>query len=356
MKTITILGTRPELIRLSCIIPLLDQFFNNILVYTNQNYDINLKDIFFSNLKIRKPDYCLDTESSSTMDQIGKIFFGVEKILLKENPDKLLVLGDTNSALSAFVAKRLGIPVYHMEAGNRCYDIAVPEEVNRKVIDHCSTIHMPYTERSRDNLLKEGIDSRYIYTIGNPIREVMEKFKDSKKLNPYNELKPYFLVTLHRAENVDCIEKLGIFLLALKTIAQIYKQNIIFSIHPRTEKLVHKYYSNYLDEKYLHFIKPVDFETFLVLQKESDCVFTDSGTIQEECSILRIPNITLRDSTERPETIESGSNILSKCNLDSIIKSVEIVLDKNISTNYSDIIEYNKTNVSETVVKIIASV
>lgn len=356
MKIITILGTRPELIRLSCVIPLLDKFFNHKIVYTNQNYDPNLKDIFFSNLDIRNPDYFLDTKSDSSIEQISKILIGVEKILKLEKPDKILVLGDTNSALSAFVAKRLCIPVYHMEAGNRCYDNNVPEEVNRKVIDHCSTIHMPYTERSRYNLIKEGIDNRFIYVTGNPIKEIINTFTNRTINNPYHHLKPYFLVTLHRAENVDVLNKLHIFLQSLKMIGETYKQNIIFSIHPRTENLINKYYSEYLHIPYIHFIKPVNFELFILLQKESSCVFTDSGTVQEECNIMHIPNVTFRDTTERPETLEAGSNILCKCEINSILKSVQIVLDPNISTNYSDILEYEKTNVSETVLKILTSV
>lgn len=356
MKIVTIIGTRPEIIRLSCVIPLLDKFCNHTLVYTDQNYDKNLKDIFFENLNIRQPDYFLNTKSDSSMEQIGKILEGSERVLIKEKPDKLLILGDTNSALSAFVAKRLGIPVYHMEAGNRCYDDKVPEEVNRKVIDHCSSIHMPYTERSRNNLIKEGIDNRFIYVTGNPIKEVISKFDTSSCINPYSNLKPYFLVTLHRAENVDNIKKMATFIESLKIIGKKYCHNIIFSTHPRTESIINKHFYDCLSIPYLHFIKPVNFEQFLVLEKEASCIFTDSGTVQEECHIMRIPNVTFRDNTERQETLESGSNILAKCSVDSILKSVEIALDKNITTNYSSILDYEKLNVSETVLKIMISI
>lgn len=349
MKVITILGTRPEIIRLSCVIPLLDKFTNHILLYTNQNYDRNLKDIFFKNLNIRNPNYCLNTKSNSSMEQIGKILHGCEYVLAKEKPDKVLVLGDTNSALSSFVAKRLGIPVYHMEAGNRCYDDKVPEEVNRKVIDHCSTIHMPYTERSRDNLIKEGIDSRFIYVIGNPIKEAMQKIDLNQEIKGVK--KPYFLVTLHRHENVSNIERMQIFLKALKKIKNKYKHDIIFSTHPRTRKIIDKQFREY--KKHINFITPVNFEEFLILEKGAKCVFTDSGTIQEECYILRIPNVTFRDTTERPETLECGSNMLTTYDVEAILKRVEIALKS--STNYSSILEYEKSNVSETVLKIIMS-
>lgn len=355
MKIATIIGTRPEIIRLSCVIPLLDKFCNHILVHTDQNYDKNLKDIFFENLKIRQPDHFLNTKSDSAMEQIGKILQYSENILRKEKPDKLLILGDTNSALSAFVAKRLGIQVYHMEAGNRCYNDGVPEEVNRKVIDHCSNIHMPYTERSRNNLLKEGIDNRFIYVIGNPIKEVISKFQSINCDNPYSHLKPYFLITLHRAENVDDIKKMHIFLESLKIVGQKYSTNIIFNTHPRTENIINKYFTNYLNISYLHFIKPINFEKFLILEKEAVCIFTDSGTVQEECHIMKIPSVTFRDNTERQETLESGSNILTQCNINAILKSIEIILDKNMTTNFSSILEYEKLNVSETVLKIIMS-
>ncbi|HWI55217.1 MAG TPA: UDP-N-acetyl glucosamine 2-epimerase, partial [Desulfobacteria bacterium] len=217
MKVMTVLGTRPEIIRLSRVIPLLDELCDHIVVHTGQNYDRTLNDIFFEELELRQPDYILDSQADTMMGQIGKILVECERVFIKEKPDRLLILGDTNSALSAIVAKRMGIPVFHMEAGNRCYDDRVPEEVNRRIVDHSSDILMPYTERSRANLLREGIAGKRIYVTGNPILEVLDYYAD--KINNSNALEElgvesgkYFLITLHRAENVDIPERLGNFI------------------------------------------------------------------------------------------------------------------------------------------------
>ncbi|MDO9538336.1 MAG: UDP-N-acetylglucosamine 2-epimerase (non-hydrolyzing) [Thermoplasmata archaeon] len=351
MKVLTILGTRPEIIRLSRVIAKLDKCSDHVLVHTGQNYDKNLNEVFFKELKVRKPDHFLNAKGSFA-EQVGIILKGAEKILNSEKPDKVLLLGDTNSALSVLVAKRLGIPVYHMEAGNRCYDDRVPEEINRRVIDHSSDILMPYTERSRMNLLREGIASERIYVTGNPIKEVLDHYgpqiNASKVLQNY-KLKPkkYMLATLHRAENVDIKDRLDDFVEAFNKLASIYKVPIIWSVHPHTRARLQK---RHLDKRIVA-ADPMGLFDFVKLEKNAMCVLTDSGTVQEECCIFKVPNVTLRDVTERPETIEVGSNILSGSNPDNIIKCVEIALAQ--PCNWNPPVEYLVPDVSSTVVNIL---
>jgi UDP-N-acetylglucosamine 2-epimerase (non-hydrolysing) len=359
MKILTVLGTRPEIIRLSIIMPLLDKYCDHVIVYTNQNYDKNLKDIFFQQLQLRAPDYVLDcATATSPMEQISKIFCGCESILKKEKPDRALILGDTNSGLCAFVAKRMGIPVYHMEAGNRCFDNRVPEEVNRRVIDHSSTILMPYTERSRDNLLAEGIESRRIYVTGNPIKEVIENYipidsECSTILNLYGvKSKEYFLVTLHREENVDDPSRLQTFLNSLNEVQKRYNYPMLFSVHPRTKKRLEAL--DLLENSSIMFMDPLPFLYFVKLELSAFCILSDSGTVQEEACIYKIPCVTLRDTTERPETLECGSNIITGCDMDKIVNAVNIVTSP-FRKSWSAPEEYLKDNVSETVLKILLS-
>lgn len=354
MKVITILGTRPEIIRLSIIISLLDKYLDHKVVHTGQNYDTTLKDIFYDQLKIRRPDYCFDSKSSTFTEQISKIFINCEKILREEKPNKILILGDTNSALSSFVARRLQIPVYHMEAGNRCYDYKVPEEINRKIIDHCSTIHLPYTNSSKENLIKEGIDKKYIYVIGNPIYEVLKKYIDLSEseifLKKYNLVKDnYFLVTLHREENVDNPNRLYTFINTLKSLYEIYNIPIIFPAHPRTINNLKKF--NIPISKHITLLEPLSFLDFVHLELNAICVLTDSGTVQEETCIYKRPCVTLRDTTERPETVEIGSNIITGCNENNIIKSVNIAIENKNIWNIPE--EYLRENVSQTVLNIL---
>lgn len=355
MKILTILGTRPEIIRLSQITPLLDKYTDHFIAHTGQNYDKRLNDIFYKELGLRKPDLVFNTKSQSPMEQIGKILVASENIMTKFKPDRLLILGDTNSAMSAFVAKRLGIKVYHMEAGNRCYDDRVPEEVNRRVIDHSSDILMPYTERSRANLLHEGIPGEKIYVTGNPIKEVLDHYEkeidksqvlDKLKINP----KKYFLVTLHREENVDIPERLQTFTLAFNQIVKKYNLPLVWSVHPRTAKRLEKQKQK-IDSK-ITLAKPFGLFDFVALEKNAFCVLSDSGTVQEECCIYQVPNITLRDTTERPETVESGSNFISGCDQDIIMNGVKIVLN---DSRWLVPSEYLKENVSQTVLRIITS-
>jgi UDP-N-acetylglucosamine 2-epimerase (non-hydrolysing) len=353
MKILTILGTRPEIIRLSRIIEKLDSTCKQVLVHTGQNYDVNLNDVFFQQLGVRAPDYYLNAKGGLGQ-QIGAILAETEKVLLDEKPDKLLVLGDTNSALSAIIAKRYGIPVYHMEAGNRCYDDRVPEEVNRRIIDHSSDLLMPYTERSRQNLLREGIPGQRIYVTGNPILEVIQHYdaqiRDSGILNELElESGRYFLVTMHRAENVDIEERLRELASALNQLQHDYNIPIIVSTHPRTRARLESF-NVVNDNSQVRFLNPFGFFDFIQLEKNAFCVLSDSGTVQEECAIFKVANVTLRDVTERPETIECGSNILSGVKSESINRCVNIVLSQKAKWNTPP--EYLVETVSDTVIKI----
>lgn len=330
MKVITILGTRPEIIRLCRIIEKLDSLCTHILVHTGQNFDKNLSDIFFEDLGIRKPDYFLDIRDSTSGGQIANILRQTETILQKEKPDKVLLLGDTNSSLSVIIAKRMGIPVIHMEAGNRCYDDRVPEEVNRRIIDHCSDVLLPYTERSRSNLIREGIPNDHIYVTGNPILEVINHYRDqihqSTILRDLNlEKGKYFLVTLHRAENVDIEPRLIQFITAFATLSRQYAVPVIWGLHPRTRDKIHDF-NVCVGQTAIQFHVPFGFFDFIRLERDAMCVLSDSGTVQEECCIFHVPNVTIRDVTERPETIECGSNILSGSDPDTILRCVNMVL------------------------------
>lgn len=354
-KILTILGTRPEIIRLSVILPLLDKYTNHTIVHTGQNYNYNLDKVFFSNFNLRKPDYFLNARGNFA-SQISTIIKKLHDIILKEKPDRFLVLGDTNSSLGAFVAKRLGVPVFHMEAGNRQYDYIVPEEINRRIIDNCSDILLPYTNRSCENLIKEGFNRHSIFVTGNPIFEVLNKF--TKKINDSKILKKlkikkknYFLLTLHRQENVDNKERLKFIMKSLDIISKKFKLPIIWPAHPRTIKNL-KLFKLKVSEK-VKVINPSDFFNFIKLETNAFCVLTDSGTVQEECSILKIPNIILRDKTERPETIESGSSIISMNNSSDIINAINFTTKNEILPNY--VSGYHEINVSNKILNIILS-
>lgn len=334
MKILLICGTRPEYIRLSQIIPKLDALCDLILVDTNQNYDDNLSKVFFDELNIRKPDYNLGAKGSFA-EQLAIISVELEKIIDEEKPDRFLVLGDTNSSLGAIIAARKHVPVFHMEAGNRCFHEKVPEEINRRIIDHCSDILMPYTERSRQNLLAEGIHSSKIYVTGNPIKEVI----DSVQIPEFYPA-DYYLVTLHREENVDNAERLKKFVGVLKSL----DKPVVWSVHPRTRKRLEGIETG----KNITLREPLSFTHFLGNEKGAYCVLTDSGTVQEECAIFGVPCVTLRDTTERPETIESGSNFLS--GTDRIEDGIKAMTSKGTNRIPE---EYTWTNVSDTVVNIV---
>jgi UDP-N-acetylglucosamine 2-epimerase (non-hydrolysing) len=357
MKVMTVFGTRPEIIRLSRIMTNLDQVCDHVMVHTGQNYDRNLSDIFLDELGIRNPDYYIESKSSTPIEQISKILTGVEQIMLKEQPERLLLLGDTNSALSAYVAKRLGISVFHMEAGNRCFDDRVPEEINRRVIDHSSDILLPYTERSRENLLKEGVGGNRVFVTGNPIYEVLHYYRDSidaSRIHDQLNVKrnQYFLVTMHRAENVDVQERVNGFVEAFRVIHDTYGLPIICIVHPRLSSQLNRS-GNSLDVEGVITIDPLGLFDFVQLEKHAFCVLSDSGTVQEECAIFQVPNVTIRDVTERPETLESGSNYLAGCDVQSILRGIRL------ATEFRSINEppagYMAPNVSGIVTKIIMS-
>lgn len=333
MKVMTILGTRPEIIRLSLIIKKLDKYADNhVLVHTGQNFTSTLSDVFFQQLSLRKPDYILNHTKQSLGNQLSLMFSKLEKIFLKEKPDKLLVLGDTNSGLSTILAERMGIKVFHMEAGNRCFDWNVPEEVNRKLIDSIASINLPYTPNSKENLMREGVSNERIYVTGNPIFEVLthysQEINSSDILNKLNlEKEKYMLVTIHRTENVDHEQNLVNIINGLSDVANYYNQRMICSLHPRTaSKLNDAILKN--RSPLLEFNEPFGFFDFITLEKNASLVLTDSGTVQEECCIFQVPTVTVRTTTERPETIECGSNMLAGVNRTLISKAAQIMFEQ----------------------------
>jgi UDP-N-acetylglucosamine 2-epimerase (non-hydrolysing) len=353
MRVVTWFGTRPEIIRLSRVIDALDRHCQQTLVHTGQNYDENLSDIFFRDLGVRAPDIHLGIAASDFGAQAGAILEKSYELLARERPDRLLILGDTNSGLAAVSAARLGIPVYHMEAGNRCYDNRVPEEVNRRIIDGCSAVLMPYTHRSKENLLREGFERPRIAVIGNPIFEVLEHYAAEIEAAPLPHApRSYFLATLHRAENVDEPERLRSLVEGLARVAAAYKLPVVLSLHPRTQDKLTRFGME-LPES-LRVVKPLGFFEFVKLEKNARCVLSDSGTVQEECCIFGVPNVTLRDVTERAETIECGSNILSGADPEAIERAAAIALSSLTSSQPWQVPEeYLVPNVSQTVVKIV---
>jgi len=355
IRVMTVLGTRPEIIRLSLIIKKLDRYCEHILVHTGQNFDKNLSSVFFQDLGLREPDYYLGVKGRTLGGQIGKIIIETEKVISKGKPDRILILGDTNSGLVSIVAKRMAVPVFHMEAGNRCFDYRVPEEVNRKIIDHCSTVLLPYTYRSKENLLNEGIANEVVYVVGNPIFEVIDHYSKeieaSKVLADLDVLpREYFLVTMHRAESVDDKDRLENLLIGLDKISRKYVVPVICSLHPRTKSKIEQFGLK-TSGRDIIFSTPFGFFDFIALEKHALCVITDSGTVQEECSIFKVPNITIRDVTERPETVECGSNILASTSPALMLRAVEIVLNERCEWDAP--IGYLDRNVSSRVVKII---
>ena len=352
MKIITVVGTRPELIRLSIIIKKLDEIVDHVFVYTNQNYDYNLSGQFFDELKIRKPDYYFINEGYSIGNFLANAIVQFEKVILKEKPDKMLVLGDTNSGLLSLIAEKYKIPVYHMEAGNRCYDDRVPEESNRRVIDTLSTYNLPYTENSKQNLLKEGYHKNFVFKIGNPIFEVLNYFQkeilDSDILDKL-ELKEqnFVLATAHRTENVDDIESLLGIINAINKISEQFK--VVFSLHPRTKDKIEKFGIKVSSNVILS--RPFGFFDFVKLEKTAKIVISDSGTVQEECCIFNVPSITIRNSTERQETIECGSNILTGTDTMRIVNTFRALLSRDYSWTAPR--DYTIDNVSDIVINIL---
>jgi UDP-N-acetyl-L-fucosamine synthase len=358
LKVITVVGTRPEIIRLSRVMALLDRFVNHIIVHTGQNYDYELNEIFFNDLEIRKPDYFLNVDVSSLGAAIGDIMRKTEEVLKKEKPDALLVLGDTNSCLAAYMAKRMHIPIFHMEAGNRCFDFNVPEEINRRIIDHIADFNLVYTEHARRHLISEGLQHRRIYLTGSPMNEVLTYYK--KKIDQSNILeqlkinkKEYFIVSSHREENVDNEENLRKILTVLNALAEQYKLPVIVSTHPRTRKRIELVNEIKLDPRIL-FLKPFGFNDYVNLQQNSLCTISDSGTISEESAMLSFPAISLRQSMERPEAQDAGTIILSGFDTQTVLESIKIAIEEYSDKKYKQIpYEYQIENTSWRVLKLI---
>ncbi|MDA8703966.1 UDP-N-acetylglucosamine 2-epimerase (non-hydrolyzing) [Flavobacteriaceae bacterium] len=360
-KVMTIVGTRPEIIKLSRIITELDRFTNHVLVHTGQNYDYELNEIFFKDLKIRKPNYFLNAVGKEAAETISKIILESDKIIESEKPDAILLYGDTNSCLSVISAKRKQVPIFHMEAGNRCFDQRVPEEINRKIVDHLSDINMPLTEHARQYLIAEGIDPNTIIKIGSCMKEILDYYsKEIISSNIKNELglkeKEYFLVSAHREENVDYQNNLKSLLISLNSIAEKYKLPIIVSTHPRTKNRIDKMKDKVKSNKLIRFIKPLGFFDYINLQQSSKCVISDSGTITEESSILKFPAIMIRQAHERPEGMDKGTLIMSGLEKNRILESIDVVVKQYEGKIIPEIIDdYNVDNVSSKVVKIILS-
>lgn len=357
MKVMTVLGTRPEIIRLSALIPRLDEGCDHVLVHTGQNTGHGLSDVFFEQFGLRAPDHHLAISGASFAERIGQVLAGIEPLLRAERPSKLLVLGDTDSALSALIAKRLGIPVLHMEAGNRCFDDRVPEEVNRRVIDHSSDVLLPYTEGSRRHLLREGIAPQRILVTGNPIREVLDAHQgaiaaaaDGALASVGVERGKYALLTAHRQENVDVEPRLRSLIEGVLAVAREHELPVVASVHPRTRDRLQAFGVPFDDELLIDG-GTFGFHEFVALQQQAKLVLTDSGTVQEEACLLGIPAVTLRDTTERPETIECGSNVLAGVESDAIVRAARAALTG--PTSWTPPIEYLATDVSSTVARIV---
>ena len=360
MKVMTVLGTRPEIIRLSAVIKACDKYFEHILVHTGQNWDYTLNEIFFKELELRKPDFYLDAVGENLGETTGNIIAKSYKLFGEVKPDALLILGDTNSALSAISAKRLKIPIFHMEAGNRCFDQNVPEEINRKIVDHISDINLPYTEHSRRYLLSEGIKKEYIFVTGSPMPEVLNNYRgsinESKVLRELKlEKSGYILVSAHREENIDIEENFINLVNSLNSVAEEFKIPIIYSTHPRSWKKI--------EEKKIAFnplirkLKPFGFIDYNKLQQNAFCVLSDSGTLSEESAILNFPAVLIRTSTERPEVLDKGSIIIGGIKSDEVIQAVysEVELFETLDNKNILPADYQDTNVSVKVIKIIQS-
>ena len=362
IKIVTIVGTRPEIIRLSSVINQLNSInsINHILIHTGQNYDYNLNKVFFEDLNIKSPDYFLDAARDSASQTIGLIIEKIDPLLAKIEPDAVLVLGDTNSCLSVISAKKRQIPIFHMEAGNRCYDQRVPEEINRKIVDHISDINLTYSDISREYLIKEGFPADRIIKTGSPIFEVLEtqkdKIKSSKILKKFGlEKHNYFLVSSHREENVNYKKRFTSLMESLNKICEIYKMPVIFSTHPRTKKVIDEMKINCND--LIKFVDPLGFNDYNFLQINSFVVLSDSGTISEESSILNFRALNIRESHERPEAFEEASVMMVGLDSKRIVQAIELVLKQPVGQkrDFNLVKDYSYNNVSKKVVRIILS-
>ncbi|HHX37471.1 MAG TPA: UDP-N-acetylglucosamine 2-epimerase (non-hydrolyzing) [Clostridiaceae bacterium] len=359
MKVMTIVGTRPEIIRLSACIKACDRYFNHILVHTGQNWDYTLNQVFFEELGLRAPDYYLDSVGSHLGETIGNIIAKSYEVIRDEKPDALLILGDTNSALAAIAAKRLKVPIFHMEAGNRCWDWNVSEMINRKIVDHISDINLPYTEHSRRYLLAEGFDGKTIFVTGSPMREVLEEHMES--INASNVLerldltpRGYFLVSAHREENIDNEEKFMALMSSINHIAETYQMPVIYSTHPRSKKFIEL--RDFKFHPLVRNLKPFGFFDYNHLQMNSYCVLSDSGTLSEESAMLGFNGVLIRTSTERPEVLDKGTVVIGGVERRDVQQAVELAVA--MHENKEEVViadDYADKNVSVKVVKLIQS-
>ena len=361
LKVLTVVGTRPEIIRLSQVLLKLDdsESIEHILVHTGQNYDYELNEVFFKDLGLRKPDYFLNAAGSNATVTSGQILINIDTILENVNPDAFLVLGDTNSCLCAIAAKKRKIPIFHMEAGNRCYDQRVPEETNRKIVDHISDVNLTYSDIAREYLLKEGLPADRIIKTGSPIFEVIEKYKHKiENSNILEKLKlkkeGYFLVSAHREENINSSNFINL-VESINLIAEIYELPIIISTHPRTRNKINE--SGVKFNKLIQLMKPMGFHDYNHLQKYSKAVLSDSGTISEESSIMNFPALNIREAHERPEAMEEASVMMVGLSSDRILQGLRIILDqkRGVERSVFQVADYSKPNVSEKVLRIIIS-
>ncbi len=359
LKVMSIVGTRPEIIRLSRVMPLLDKYLNHVTVHTGQNYDYELNEVFYKDLELRKPNYYLGVDTSSLGHVLGETIIKIEEIFSNEKPDACLILGDTNASIAAIMAKRMKIPIYHMEAGNRSFDFNVPEEINRRIIDHTADFNLVYTENSRRHLLAEGLLHRRIYVTGSPMFEVLNYYKE--KINNSNILetiklkeKEYFIVSTHREENVDNTENLMKIVDILNDLAEEYNFPVIVSTHPRTKKRLEMLKNIKINER-IRFLKPFGFFDYNYLQLKAKCAISDSGTISEESSMLDFPAVTIRNSMERPEAVDAGTIIITGLIPEIVLDSVRLVVDEFEHRKvYSQICpEYQVENTSWRVLKTI---
>lgn len=356
MKVMTIVGTRPEIIKLSRVMAALDKYTEHILVHTGQNYDYELNEVFFKDLEIRKPDYYLESAGETAIETIAKVLVKADQIFEKVKPDAVLLYGDTNSCLAVIAAKKRRIPIFHMEAGNRCFDQRVPEELNRKIVDHLSDINMPLTEHARRYLIAEGLPAEKVIKTGSCMKEVLnyysEKINKSKVLEALKlQRGQFFIVSAHREENIDSEQNFKDFLNTLNKLAEKYKYRILVSTHPRTRKKLEQLSSKEFNPM-IEFMKPFGFSDYIQLQKNAYCVISDSGTITEEGSLLSVPAVMIRQAHERPEGMDQGILIMSGLSAEDVIKSVEVVT----SMKKPEIVhDFDTENVSEKVVKIILS-
>lgn len=357
-KIMVVVGTRPELIRLCTIIRKLDEFYETVLVHTGQNYDYSLNEVFFNELGIRKPDYYLDAPGKHLGETIGNIISKGYEILHTELPDAVLILGDTNSGLVAIPAKRLKIPIFHMEAGNRCFDMRVPEEINRKIIDHVSDVNLAYTENARRYLIHEGVKNDFLYVTGSPMAEVLHVYKDSIDRSDVLEKmgltdRKYFVVSAHREENLDLNDNFRTLCQSLNAIASEYQMPLIFSTHPRTRKKLESF--NITFNPLIKLNEPMGFFDYVKLQKNAFCVLSDSGTVPEEAALLNFPAVSMRTSTERPEALDAGNIVLGGVDRESVLGAVRIAVDYFCEQRTMNVVDYQDVNVSEKVIKIIQS-